>query len=140
MLDETEKRARRRRLVIILVVAGLIVAAFLAFGLLRNRALSDKADAAKADLLPQWRDVDLAALSQSYDDATFDADATGDYSAIFKVFPTTNDATIVNADLNRAGVARAAYSLETWAGDECLLVVARASVPNRVTFTTAKGC
>ena len=139
-MDEAEKRARRHRLIIILVVAAVIVAAFLAFGLLRNRALNDKADAAKADLLPQWREVDLAELSQSYNDATFDANERGDYSAVFDVFPTTNDATLVNADLNRVGVARAAYSLETWAGDECLLVVARASVPNRVTFATGKGC
>jgi hypothetical protein len=141
VLDETERRGRRRRLIIILVVAGVILGGFLVYGRLRNSALADRANAAKADLLPQWRNVDLAELSQSYNDATLHASETGDYSSVFKAFPSTDDATFVNADLNRAGVARAAYSLETGVGGECLLVVVHSPVPNRVTFDTSnKGC
>jgi hypothetical protein len=140
VLDEAEKRARRHRLIIILVVAGLIVAAFVVFGQLRHRALDDKADAATADLLPRWQDLDLVQLQKSYNDAAFDANDSGDYSAAIDVFPATNDASFITANFDQPGVVRAAYSVETWAGDECLNVVARGPVPNRVTFATRKGC
>ena len=137
---EAEQRGRRWRLIIIVVVAVVILGGFLVFGRLRSSALDDKSGSAMAQLGPAWRKTDLARLSDSYSQATVDANASGDYSAAFKLFPRSRDATFVSADMSNRNAIAARYSIETWAGDECLDVVARAPVPNRVTFTTSKGC
>ena len=140
VLDDAERRARRRRLIIIVVVAALIVAGLLLFGQLRRRALDDKSDAATTDLRPAWREIDLEGLRAAYNQVATDANTTGDYSAVVKLLPTSNDASFVSADLSTAGAIAARYSIETWAGSECLDVVVHSATPNRVTFTTHKGC
>lgn len=127
-------------MIIILVVAVLILGGFVVFSRVRNRAIDDKADAATTDLRSAWRDVDLARLREAYDEANTQASASGDYSASIKLIPTSDDATFISADLSRPSEVAARYSVETWAGNECLDVVTRSPVPNRVTFTTHKGC
>ena len=62
------------------------------------------------------------------------------FSALVKLFPRSTDATFVSADLSDANAMAVRYSIETWLGSECLDVVARAPVPNKMTFTTHAGC
>jgi hypothetical protein len=140
VVTEAERRGRRRRLVVIIGVAVLILAGFLLFGRLRRSALDDKSDAAITQLRPAWRHVDLAKLRDAYDQAAVRASASGDYSRTIELFPKSGDASFVSADLSTAGAIAARYSIETWAGSQCLDVLARAPAPNRVTFTTRKGC
>ena len=140
VLTEGERRGRRRRLIVIVVVAGLILAGFLVFGRLRGRALDDKADAATTELRPAWRAIDLQGLRDAYNQATVDANNSGDFSKSIKLFPRSHDATFNSADLSTPGAVAARYSIDTWAGSECLDVVARSPVPNRVTITTHQGC
>jgi hypothetical protein len=69
-----------------------------------------------------------------------DANGTGDYSAAIELFPESADASFVSADLSTRGAIAARSSVETWAGSQCLDVVARSAQPKRVAFTTHKGC
>jgi hypothetical protein len=140
VLTEAERSGRRRRLVVIVIAAGLIIAGFVVLDRIRSSALNDKADAAITDLRPAWRQVDLAGLRNSYNQATVDAYASGDYAASIKLFPMSKNASFRSADLSTPGAITARYVIQTTAGSECLDVVARSPVPNRVTFTTRKGC
>jgi hypothetical protein len=127
-------------LVIIIVVAASIVGGLLLFGRLRSSALDDATDSAIADLRPAWRQADLAALRNAYDTAAFDDGPSSDYSDTIKLFPKSDDAEFMSADLSTPGAIAARYSIETWLGNRCLDVVARSPEPNRVTFTTHNGC
>ena len=50
VVDEAERQGRRRRLIIILVIAGVFLGALMMFGIVRDHSINDATDAAIADL------------------------------------------------------------------------------------------
>jgi hypothetical protein len=137
VLDETERQARRHRLIIILIVAGLVLIALFSFVAIRNHSVSENVDSATADLRPQWQSIDLIALADGYRTSTVAANDTGDYDASIRLFPASPHASFATAQFSRPGVVRSAYAVDGWGGSsECLLITARGTAPpNQIEFS-----
>jgi hypothetical protein len=139
--DETERQGRRRRLVIILVIGGVLFGALMTFGIVRDRSINDATDAAIADLQAKWRPLDLAALSQANSQQTFKCVSTGECPVAARIFPSASHASFSGAEFNDDGTVRANYYAHGWASNQCLSLLAAGPAPNEVTITRGGiGC
>jgi hypothetical protein len=141
VLDEAERQGRRRRLVIILVVAGVLVGALMTFGIVRDRSIDDATDAAIADLQAKWRPLNLTVLEADYRESSFTCVSTGDCPVWARMFPTASHATFSNVRFNQDGTVQANYYAHAFASNQCLSLLAAGPAPNEVTVTRGGiGC
>ena len=135
VVDEAERQGRRRRLIIILVIAGVFLGALMMFGIVRDHSINDATDAAIADLQAKWRPLDLTALAQANSQQSFKCISTGECSVAARIFPSASRATFSGAEFNDDGTVRANYSVHAWASAQCLSLLAEGPAPNKVTIT-----
>ena len=139
-IEPGEQRARRKRLVVIVVAWAVVIGAFVAWRVVTDRAVDDKADTIEAQLRRAWRSVDLADLEDRYLEATTADSETGGNTA-FALFPQPKNGEFFDGGFvgNNEFVAR--YSIDTGlAGRGCLAVRVRGPVPNRLTFSRRGHC
>jgi hypothetical protein len=135
IVDEAERQGRRRRLIIISVIAGVFFGALMTFGIVRDHSINDATDAAVADLQAKWQSLDLAALTEAHSQSSFKCISTGDCAVTARMFPKASHVTFSGAQFNQAGTVQANYSVHAWASARCLRLVAVGPVPNKVTIT-----
>jgi hypothetical protein len=131
-IDASERRARGRRLVVILMVALAVVVGALAWRLLSTRALDDRTESATAELRRLWRPVDLPELADQYASAVTDANTSGDYREAFGLFPRTEESTFSTGGFGRGGAFEGAYAVEAWGRNRCLAIRVTGPAPNRL--------
>ena len=137
-----ERRARHRRLVVIIVVAGVLGGCLLVLGAVRNHSLDDNTDLAVGELQSKWQNADLVAMNTAYNEALHESAETGDSSAFVAVFPAVHHADFSGGQFVKSGLVEANYTVHGWGGGtQCLSVVARTSpdARNKVTITRG-GC
>jgi hypothetical protein len=131
-LRQQERRNRRWRLLIIVVVAFALVGGLTLWVTRSNDALEDRQRRAERELRVGWRAIDLIALNRDY---TTTAAIDDDIDGAIDLFPTATDARLFTAQFNESGVVTAAYVIESGGRRGCLRVRATGQAPpNRVEF------
>jgi hypothetical protein len=140
-VDADERRARRTRLIIIiLAVVGVLVTAGLVWRRLTDRAVNSKADRVIADLRDKWRPVDLNELQDDYSLAATAANDTGDYDQAYSLLPQPGDADFFNGGFVRGGAFEASYNVSAgWGGHRCIQIRVVGPPPNQVAFQEHNG-
>jgi hypothetical protein len=140
MTDPGEQRARRRRLVVIVVAWIVVIAGFVTWRVVTDRAVDDRSDTIEAQLRRVWRDVDLVDLQDRVDAAQLDDDETGRNSA-FALFPQPADGKFFSGGFVGRNELVARYTVETdLAGHGCVAIRVRGPAPNRLTFARSGDC
>lgn len=139
-VDQATLRQRSRRLVIIVVVIALFLAANFAWGALSGESLDNAADAAEAELREVWRPVDLRGLNFAYANEATKAWASSDYGSAAKLFPRVKDSDFLTASFDRADVVEARYIVTASGRERCLLVRVEGPAPNAVRILQVDRC
>src|SRR5689334_19885403 len=124
-VDDAERRGRRRRLIIIMVIAGVFVGALMMFGVVRDHSINNRTDAAIAELHAKWRPLDLNAMADAYSQTTFKCVSTGDCTALDRILPPASHTRISDVKFKEPGTVQANYFVHGWASNQCLSLVAR---------------
>jgi hypothetical protein len=113
------------------------------FGIVRDRSINDRTDAAITDLQAKWRPLDLYAMADAYSQSSFKCVSTGDCTPLDRILPPVSHTRISNVQFKKAtpGTVQANYYVHGWASNQCLSLVAKGPAPNKVTITRGgTGC
>lgn len=131
--DAYESRARRRRLVIILVVAGVMLVGGIALYWQADNTLDERVRTTKREIREHYSSIDIPATSDAYTAATLND------RSISPFVVALGHGQQVEAEFGRTEI-RAKYRVEALGMERCVAVIASGTEPpNEVTLQEG-GC
>ncbi len=131
-VSAVEQRERRKRLVIILVVVGVLLVGSVLWGRTSRGRLDDKTASVESALTRQWTAMDIEQLSTDYANA---ADPAGGLA----LFPQPDDAFLFQAHFPSSTSVVTAYRVDASGQQRCVVITVSGPPPNRVSFDERDG-
>jgi len=124
----------------IVLVVGVALTAALAWRRLTDRAVSNKAESATAQLRQKWRAVDLDELQRRYVQAVAAANDKGNFDEASALLPDPTEAEFFLGGFVRGGAFEGSYNVSAgWGGHRCIQIRVVGPAPNRIAFQQHDG-